>query len=112
MSNRYFWIKDRLSSEGITIKYCPTEKMVADFFTKPLLGSLFRKFRDVILGYKHISSLDEVDGNKLSEERVKNEEESANGNLAIIDNGQTAKLFNHQLKTTERTAVVDAATVD
>ena len=112
MSNRYFWIKDRLSSEGITIKYCPTEKMVADFFTKPLLGSLFRKFRDVILGYKHISSLDEVDGNKLSEERVKNKEESANGNLAIIDNGQTAKLFNHQLKTTERTAVVDAATVD
>ena len=112
MSNRYFWIKDRLSSEGITIKYCPTEKMMADFFTKPLLGSLFRKFRDVILGYKHISSLDEVDGNKLSEERVKNKEESANGNLAIIDNGQTAKLFNHQLKTTERTAVVDAATVD
>ena len=43
---------------------------------------------------------------------VKNKEESANGNLAIIDNGQTAKLFNHQLKTTERTAVVDAATVD
>ena len=46
------------------------------------------------------------------ESSVKNEEESANGNLAIIDNGQTAKLFNHQLKTTERTAVVDAATVD
>ena len=43
---------------------------------------------------------------------VKNKEESANGNLAIIDNGQTAKLFNHQFKTTERTAVVDAATVD
>ena len=43
---------------------------------------------------------------------VKNEEESANGNLAIIDTGQTAKLFNHKLKTTERIAVVDAATVD
>ena len=43
---------------------------------------------------------------------VKNKEESANGNLAIIDNGQTAKLFSHQLKATERTAVVDAATVD
>ena len=86
--------------------------MVADFFTKPLLGSIFRKFRDVILGYKHISSLDEVDGIKISEERIKNKEESAYGNLAIIDNGQTAKLFNHQLKTTERTAVVDAATVD
>ena len=24
--------------------------MIADYFTKPLLGSLFRKFRNVILG--------------------------------------------------------------
>ena len=26
-------------------------KMLADFFTKPLQGSLFRKFRDYVLGY-------------------------------------------------------------
>ena len=58
MDNRYFWIKDRLDSENIQVKYCPTEKMLADFFTKPLQGSLFRKFRDVILGYKHISELE------------------------------------------------------
>ena len=32
--------------------------MLADFFTKPLQGSQFRKFRDVILGYKHISELE------------------------------------------------------
>jgi hypothetical protein len=31
--------------------------MLADFFTKPLQGSLFRKFRKVILGRKHIDSL-------------------------------------------------------
>ena len=31
--------------------------MLADFFTKPLQGALFRKFRDVILGYNHIDSL-------------------------------------------------------
>ena len=30
--------------------------MLADFFTKSLNGSLFRKFRDVILGYKPVSS--------------------------------------------------------
>ena len=34
--------------------------MLADFFTKPLQGALFRKFRDVILGYKHIDSLAET----------------------------------------------------
>ena len=31
--------------------------MIADFFTKPLQGRLFRKFRDVVLGYIHISEL-------------------------------------------------------
>lgn len=43
MDNRYFFIKDRLESEGIEVVYCPTGKNIVDFFTKPLQGSLFRK---------------------------------------------------------------------
>ena len=31
--------------------------MLADFFTKPLQGALFNKFRDVIMGWKHINTL-------------------------------------------------------
>jgi hypothetical protein len=31
--------------------------MLADFFTKPLQGSLFRKFRDAIVAIKPIESL-------------------------------------------------------
>jgi hypothetical protein len=54
---RYFFMKDRVRTDGIEIKHCPTDEMLADFFTKPLQGSLFRKFRDVLLGYKHINSL-------------------------------------------------------
>jgi hypothetical protein len=30
--------------------------MLADIFTKPLQGNLFRKFREVIMGHKHIDS--------------------------------------------------------
>ena len=30
---------------------------VGAFFTKLLQGSLFRKFRDVVLGYEHINTL-------------------------------------------------------
>ena len=70
MDNRYFWIKDRLASENIEVEYCPTEKMVADFFTKPLQGNLFRKFRDVVLGYKHITSLYDMTEQTLAQERV------------------------------------------
>ena len=33
---RFFFIKDILKREGIEVEHCPTERMVADFFTKPL----------------------------------------------------------------------------
>ena len=61
IDNRYFWIKDRLESENIQVQHCPTDKMIADFFTKHLQGNLFRRFRDIILGYKHISAIHEED---------------------------------------------------
>lgn len=32
------------------MKHCPTERMIADFFTKPLQGKLFRFLRDIVMG--------------------------------------------------------------
>ena len=54
---RYFFIKDRIKEDRINIIYCPTERMIADYFTKPLQGALFKKLRDVIMGHTHPSSL-------------------------------------------------------
>jgi KUP system potassium uptake protein len=54
---RYFWIKDRLGLEDFEVRYCPTEQMLADFFTKPLQGGLFKKLRAVVMGHMHIDSL-------------------------------------------------------
>ena len=47
---RYFLITDRVNKKEINIEYCPTEEMIADYFTKPLQGSLFRRFRNAVLG--------------------------------------------------------------
>ena len=58
---RYFFVKDRVDKGEITIEYCPTHIMLADFFTKPLTGQLFHRFRDVIMGYKPISTLSDHD---------------------------------------------------
>jgi hypothetical protein len=33
---RYFFIKDRIDKGEMEIKHCPTDDMIADFFTKPL----------------------------------------------------------------------------
>jgi hypothetical protein len=34
----------------VTIDWCPTKQMVADFMTKPLQGCQFRNLRDYIMG--------------------------------------------------------------
>jgi len=39
-----------LDNGNLKVIYCPTEEMLADFFTKPLQGALFREFRDVVMG--------------------------------------------------------------
>jgi len=83
MGNRYFWIKDPIKSEHIDVRYCPTEKMIADFLTKPLQGKLFRKFRDIILGYKHIRELDNEDEEITSEGRVRSNIENTTINTSV-----------------------------
>ena len=32
------------------VKYCPTQKMLADFFTKPLQGAWFKYFKEIVMG--------------------------------------------------------------
>ena len=46
---RYFFVSDRIANNEMSVKYCPTGEMIADFFTKPLQGTPFRKFRDDIM---------------------------------------------------------------
>ena len=49
MNIRYFFISEKVASKEVLVSYCPTDDMVADFFTKPLQGSKFLRFRDTIL---------------------------------------------------------------
>lgn len=47
---RYFFITDRIAKGDLSVVWCPTGDMIADFMTKPTQGALFRKFRDQIMG--------------------------------------------------------------
>ena len=49
---RYFFITDQVEKGNATIEYCPTEQMVGDVLTKPLQGTKFLEFRDILLGEK------------------------------------------------------------
>ena len=54
---RYYFIKDCIDRKEIHVIYCPTESMIGDYFTKPLQGSKFVKFRDIIMGSACFGSL-------------------------------------------------------
>ena len=45
----HYYVTDNVKKGTVQIRYCPTGDMTADFFTKPLQGNLFKKFRDQIL---------------------------------------------------------------
>ena len=47
---RYFFVADKVKQKEVKIQYCPTELMIADYFTKPLQGRLFHTLRDIIMG--------------------------------------------------------------
>ena len=75
---RYFFIKDRIEKGEVTVAYCPTELMLADFYTKPLQGSLFNFFRRIIMGYDDISSILPSSFSKLEECVGKSDIETSN----------------------------------
>ena len=56
---RYYFIHYRWSKGEFKIRHCPTNEMIADYFTKPLQGKKFNKFRHLILGkVSEMSSID------------------------------------------------------
>ena len=47
---RDFFVTDRISKGEVRVEWCPTADMVADYLTKPLQGTAFKRFRDLIMG--------------------------------------------------------------
>jgi len=40
---KLFYVTNLVERKEVTIEYCPTEEMMADFFTKPLVGTVKEK---------------------------------------------------------------------
>ena len=64
---RYYFITDQIQRDRLKVSYCPIRDILADFFSKPLQGSLFRKSRNAIL---NVSELNEVRSDPLEKECV------------------------------------------
>lgn len=46
---RYFFVTDQREKGNLSIEYCPTDQMIADYMTKPLHGAKFNGFRKQIM---------------------------------------------------------------
>ena len=53
LNSRYFYVLNRVDSKKIAIIWCPTNKVVADYLTKPLTGEKFHLFRLKIMNIKN-----------------------------------------------------------
>ena len=45
---KYHFIKEKVRDNEINVKFCPSEQMLADIFTKPLGTNLFNKFAKLL----------------------------------------------------------------
>ena len=82
---RYFFVKDRVDSGEVRIEYCPTEEMIADYFTKPLQGALFYKMRDLIMNIAPSSEFHSGNRSVLTDKNL-NEDPEADNSAAIPEN--------------------------
>ncbi len=46
---KYIYITDLIQRDEVRIEYCPTDAMIADYMTTPLVGAKFFHFRDHIM---------------------------------------------------------------
>jgi hypothetical protein len=46
---RLFYVKNLVERGEVSIRYCPTEDMIADYMTKPTVGKKFQMLRDYVM---------------------------------------------------------------
>ena len=52
---KLFYVTDLISRDEVTVKYCPSDKMIADYMSKPLMGAKFKEFRNLIMNLDTIN---------------------------------------------------------
>ena len=51
---KLFYIADLISRDEVEVRYCPTDEMIGNYMSKPLVGAKFKQFRDLIMNLSDI----------------------------------------------------------
>ena len=90
-------MKDRIDKGEFDVTYCPTELMIADFFTKPIQGNLYRKLSAVVMG--------EVDMDTFMESYIPATKERVGDNAiseSIVDGKDMTRVTNSDTTSTKK----------
>ena len=78
---RCCFVTDQIQNKELKVFHCPTDKMVADFFTKPLQGHKFKKFRNMIV---NIPDDEEISKKKLKKRTCASNDSSV-GHRSVLE---------------------------
>ena len=76
---KYFYVTDLIKKNELKIVYCPSDIMIADYMTKPLVGSKFTTFKKAIMNTEVQQECvvpDKLDDKNLNPKKVKFKNES------------------------------------
>ena len=82
---RHFFVTDQIQNKELKVVCCPTNEMVADFFTKPLQGCKFKKFRSMIV---NIPDQEEISQKKKLNKRTCKSNDSSVGHRSVLEKKQ------------------------
>ena len=85
MDIRYFYVRDHIQSKTLSLEHCPTEEMLADYFTKPLQGSLFVRLRNHIMGAEFEDGTPQTQRSVLGHDDTHATTEASKQNQAVSD---------------------------
>ena len=73
---RFYFVKDRIAAGELSLEFCPTDEMWADYFTKPLQGAKFLFLRRIIMNEPGVRSVLNPEELEELEEWVREQDES------------------------------------
>ena len=51
---KLFYITDLINRDEVEVRYYPTDEMIGDYMSMPLVGANFQRYRDLIMNFSSI----------------------------------------------------------
>ena len=90
MDIRYFYVREHIQDKTLSLKHCPTKEMVADYFTKPLQGSLIVRLRNHIMGAEFEDGNHQTQRSVLGHDGAHSTKEASEQDQVVSDTTTTA----------------------